>query len=177
MNVTSHRWIISGVGVLLLALATFFLLEAEHNRIHRRVLFFPVSLEADKISSALQLVGEIRYISNRNNLDDDLRELIEEIILGPANHVLRPVLPRHTKVVSALSVEHVAYINLTKDVLFNDLLFVNSRSDSLQVIATSILYNFSYLQEVYFTIEGQEPRIEDKKHTGHRYLLDWSIVE
>ena len=72
MNVTSHRWIISGVGVLLLALATFFLLEAEHNRIHRRVLFFPVSLEADKISSALQLVGEIRYISNRNNFDDDL---------------------------------------------------------------------------------------------------------
>ena len=60
---------------------------------------------------------------------------------------------------------------------FNDLLFVNFRSDSLQAIATSILYNFSYLQEVYFTIEGQEPRIEGKKHTGHRYLLDWSIVE
>ena len=177
MRFSSHRWIVSGGGLLLLAVASFLLLEGEQKRISRRVLFFPVILEKDKISSTLQLSGEVRYISNRNNLNEDLRELIEEIILGPADHVLRPVLPRHTEVISALSVERVAYINLTKDALFNDFLFMNSKEDSLQAIATSILYNFSFLQEVCFTIEGQEPRLEDGKDSRRKYLLDWSILQ
>ena len=55
MNVTSYRWIISGVGVLLLALATFLLLEATVMK--RKIEIHPMQL---KTSSKLGLKGRFR---------------------------------------------------------------------------------------------------------------------
>ena len=77
----------------------------------RRVLFFPALSGG---GGALRLIGEVRYVPYRAAAGADLRTLLEETILGPADHRAHRLLPRALEVISAHVRGGTAYVNLSR---------------------------------------------------------------
>ena len=139
---------------LTLALAASVVLWAvARGDTQRRVLFFP------EFHSQL-LEGEVRYLPRRESLAEAARLLIEEAILGPANHEAVAVVPRTAEVLSVHVIGEEAIINLSQHVLFDPTPLAWSRLQRLQGLANTILYNLRELSTVRLLVEGEEPRFE-----------------
>lgn len=121
----------------------------------RRVLFFP---ELASRGGALRLIGEVRYVPYRDDAGADLRTLLEETILGPADHRAHRLLPRALQVISAHVRGGTAYVNLSRHVWFGATPVPSTGAERIQALTAAIRYNFPALQEVRMLIEGQEPR-------------------
>ena len=121
----------------------------------RRVLFFPALSGG---GGALRLIGEVRYVPYRAAAGADLRTLLEETILGPADHRAHRLLPRALEVISAHVRGGTAYVNLSRHVWFGATPVPSTGAERIQALTAAIRYNFPELQEVRMLIEGQEPR-------------------
>jgi len=121
----------------------------------RRVLFFPALTGG---GGALRLIGEVRYVPYRAAAGADLRTLVEETILGPADHRAHRLLPRALEVISAHVRGRTAYVNLSRHVWFGATPVPSTGAERIQALTAAIRYNFPELQEVRMLIEGQEPR-------------------
>ena len=154
---TNHA-VAAGAGaawVLVLGFSLLMLQPASTGS-ERRVLFFP---EVPGIGSpGLRLMGEVRYVPYRAAAGDDLRMLVEETILGPADHRAHRLLPRGARVISAHVEGATAYVNLSRHVLLAPTSVPSTGRERLQGLADTIRFNFPRLQEVRMFIEGQEPR-------------------
>ena len=121
----------------------------------RRVLFFP---EAWEDGGVTRLLGEVRYVPHRTAAGADLRVLVEETILGPADHRAQRLLPRSAEVISAHVRGGTAYLNLSRHAWFAAPPAPGSGAERLRALTAAIRFNFPRLQEVRMLIEGQEPR-------------------
>lgn len=120
----------------------------------RRVLFFP---EMSGRGGAVRLIGEVRYVPYRADAGADLRALLEETILGPADHRAHRLLPRALQVISAHVRGGTAYVNLSRHVWFEATPVPSTGAERIRALTAAIRYNFPGLQEVRMLIEGQEP--------------------
>lgn len=121
----------------------------------RRVLFFP---QAWGSGGELRLMGEVRYVPYRADAGGDLRMLVEETILGPADHRAQRLLPGASEVISAHVRGGAAYLNLSRHAWFAPTPEPSSGAERMRALAAAIRFNFPGLQEVRMLIEGQEPR-------------------
>ncbi len=133
----------------------------------RRLLFFP------EFHTQL-LVGEVRYLPQRESLADEARLLIAETILGPANHDAVAVVPRSVELLSVHVIGDEAVVNLSRHVLFDATPLPTSRLQRLQGLANTVLYNLRELASVRVLVEGQEPSLEGAP--GGRLLLAKSLL-
>ena len=132
-----------------------FMVQPSSTGRERRVLFFP---EVSGAGDALRLMGEVRYVPYRAAAGADLRVLLEETILGPADHRAHRLLPPASHVISSHVHGGTAYVNLSRHVWFAPTPVPSSGAERVQALAAAIRFNFPRLQEVRMLIEGQEPR-------------------
>lgn len=132
-----------------------FMVQPSVSGRERRVLFFP---ELSGTGGPLRLMGEVRYVPYRADPGADLRVLVEETILGPADHRAHRILPRAAEVISAHVQDATAYLNLSRHAWFEPTPVPSSGGERLRALADAIHYNFPGLREVRMLIEGQEPR-------------------
>jgi len=155
--------------VVLLGYSVFMVQPSSTGR-ERRVLFFP---ELSGSGGPLRLMGEVRYVPYRADAGGDLRVLVEETILGPADHRAHRLLPRAAEVISAHVNDGAAYLNLSRHAWFAPTPVPSSGGERLQALADAIHFNFPDLREVRMLIEGQEPRSHVAAQGGNRWLRPW----
>ena len=144
-------YIVGGAFLLSLLLSLLFYFVAREP-LARRTLFFP------SMTSPL-LSGEDRLLPVRRGQEANLRLLVDELILGPAQSSHLRVLPRRTQVVSLILRRGSLYLNLSREVLFPDEDGIGSVGDALQAVGNTLWYNFPRLRRVHIFIDGQVPRL------------------
>ena len=133
----------------------------------RRVLFFPEVPNRDAADSkGLVLHQEVRYVPYRSQQESALRLLVEETILGPADHRTHHLLPAGVEVISTHVADGVAYVNLSHHAWIGPTAVASTGGERIRTLTDAILYNFPRLQAVQVLIEGQEPRLNPAPKEG-----------
>lgn len=150
MTISKNKWPIICGGLFTLFLLLSLLLYILMNPHVKRILFFP------QISSN-KLIGEERYLPNRNNLEKNIELLLEEIILGPSQYKSKTVaaVPRNTELESILVDKDTAHLSFSNEILFLDENSPLKPREVLQAIANSIIFNFPHISRVFIYIHGQ----------------------
>ncbi len=135
------------------------MLQPEAGGRERRVLLFPeVAYHGAAQSAGLVLHQEVRYVPYRSRAAPALRVLVEETILGPADHRTHRLLPADAEVISTHVVGDVAYVNLSQHAWLAATTVPSTGGERIRTLTDIILVNFPRLQAVHILIEGQEPR-------------------
>ena len=131
------------------AFAVSALLSFSGERPVARVLFFS--------GSGDELVGEIRYLPRRAGRPQQLRLLVDELILGPRTRDHGPVLPRSTEVRALMLGADTLYLDLSAAALLGELDAGLQGVDRLQALASTLLFNTPWLRRVWLFVDGQIP--------------------
>ena len=147
------------------------MLQPEASGRVRRVLFFPeVRYHGVARDTGLVLHQEVRYMPYRARVEPALRLLVEETILGPADHRTRHLLPPGVEVISTHVTEGeagaVAYVNLSHHAWLGATAVPSTGAERIRTLTDIIQFNFPRLQAVHILIEGQEPRIDRALNEG-----------
>ncbi|MDE0445224.1 MAG: GerMN domain-containing protein [Spirochaetaceae bacterium] len=136
--------------------------DAASGRV-RRVLFFPELPYHGAAQSEQRQVRvlhqEVRYVPYRSRAEPALRLLVEETILGPADHRTYHLLPAGVRVISTHVADAVAYVNLSHHALLGATAIPSSGGERIGTLTDIILFNFPRLRAVRILVDGQEPRL------------------
>ena len=153
------------VGWLVVLGYSALMLQPEASGRVRRVLFFPeMPYQGAAQSEGLVLHREVRYVPYREQQESALRLLVEETILGPADHRTHHLLPAGVQVISTHVADGeagaVAYVNLSHHAWIGATAVASTGAERIRTLTDVILFNFPRLQAVRILIEGQEPRLD-----------------
>jgi hypothetical protein len=141
------------IGVMLLAAALLISLVwmlVGTNTSVERILFFPGDIDP-------VLHGESRLLPRYRNTDQDVRLLVQEIVLGPAVMGLARVVPRDLTVRSLMVRGGIAYIDFDAEILFRQESLNLTLEDAFAAIRETVQFNFRRIHTVVITIDGQIP--------------------
>ena len=147
--------------------------DAASGRV-RRVLLFPEvpyhGAEQGAPGAARVLHQEVRYVPYRSQAELALRLLVEETILGPADHRTYHLLPAGVRVISTHVADGeagaVAYVNLSHHALLGATAIPSTGAERIGTLTDIILFNFPRLQAVHVLVDGQEPRLDQAPTEG-----------
>ncbi len=137
--------LISMISLLLtVSLLIFFIVG---NNSDRRVLFFPGREDYS---------GEVRMVPHKNSSEDSIQVFVKELILGPYSIDHFRIIPPKTKLQSLLLRNRTKlYIDFSSDfIVFNDD-FRMVPSEMTVLIKKNLKYNFPFLKEITFYVDGQ----------------------
>ena len=140
-------------GALLLSVLLFLLLG---NGKVARVLFFPAG-------HGTRLAAEQRLLPRHHSLDDDVRELVEGVVLGPMRHDLARVFPRGSAVRAIVVRSRTLYVELNPLAALPDPETPLTGAASAEALARSVRANFPRLREVVVFIDGQALQGSEQK--------------
>lgn len=156
--------LIMSLILLLACLITSLILFFTGDHWVRRVLFFPEA-------STGRYKAEIRYLPVLASEIDNMRLLVADILLGPTQFENSPLFPSDTRLVTALLQNDVLYLGLSAQAYSHDEDIVPQSRLSLQALANSVLFNFPWLQKIYFFIDGKA--VSDYAvHTQTQHILE-----
>jgi hypothetical protein len=135
------------LGVLALSLLLFFLVG---NGKVTRVLFYPRQ-------GSGELVSEQRDLPVHHDLEEDIRALVEEEILGPVSHDAALLFPRDVEVRSVLVRGRTLTIDFSGQLALAGDKFNLRGAEAISALRRSITFNFPRIAELAVTIEGQSP--------------------
>lgn len=115
-----------------------------------RTLFFPGATTAE-------LSGERRLVPRSSEPHKEIRLVVEEMILGPADIRHGRLLPRETRIASLALAGETVYVDLSPEMIFGEEEVRVNVPQGLNGIEQTLLYNFRWLETVVLTIGGQEP--------------------
>jgi len=141
------------VVLLLLSLGIFFLAG---NRKVERTFFFP-EIKTQRRNSGIRFSGEERIIPRQKRRLDNIRLVIEEIILGPLSHKHSRLVSPEVTLYSLVLDQNKLFLNLSGEILNSAPHSTLPPEVQIQAIGNTILYNFPFLKKVYVFIEGQIP--------------------
>jgi hypothetical protein len=114
------------------------------------VLFFPVRGER-------VFTGEIRTLKRKLSEEENIRLLISELLLGPADILHDRLVSREARLKSVLFRDGKLYIDLSFNTLFseseNRLVF----EEIIRGIKKSVYFNFRNVKKIFISIEGSQP--------------------
>ncbi len=139
--------------VLFLSLG-FFLLGG--NRMVQRTFFFP-EVKAPHREFEVTVSGEERVIPRQGKVLENIRLLVEEVILGPLSHTHTRLISAETKVYSLVLDQSVLYLNLSGDMLELDPQVALPVEVQIQALGNTVLFNFPFLKKIFIFVEGQIP--------------------
>ena len=122
-----------------------------NNRAYR-TLFFP---SADREASVIGLAGERRRVPAHRMLQDNVDQLVQELILGPSDPALRPLLGPGTRLIAVVAAGRDLYVNLTADLVLSPGSL--PPEEQIQALASNLEYNFPRIRRTYVLIDGQPP--------------------
>ena len=150
MSVSLHRWMaLAGVS-LSFAVSAVALFGGE--RPVTGVLFFG--------GAGDELVGETRSLPRRGGRHEQLRLLVDELILGPRARGHAAVLPRSTEVRGLMLGSDTLYLDLNAAALLDRSGAGLQGADRLHALATTLLFNAPWLRQVWLFVDGQMPDYE-----------------
>jgi hypothetical protein len=128
----------------ILALVVFLLTE----QWTRRVFFFP------EVNSK-KYAAETRYLPRGGSEVDDIRRLLEDLLLGPSNFGNAALLPPGTRLASAMLESGELYVGFSKEIYQTESGLLIPR-EMLQGVADTLYFNFPRLKKIRFFIGGKE---------------------
>jgi spore germination protein GerM len=135
-------------GLFLVSLLFYLMLERGSVE---RVLFFPQE-------NSSTLVGELRDLPDKRGKEEDIRVLIDELLLGPETLHLDKIAPRGTKLKSLILRRGILYADFSDTIFLGEKVSELSFDEILQTMRKTILFNFKGIKSIIITIEGQIPR-------------------
>jgi hypothetical protein len=142
----------SAVFLALLACSLLFYLLRPFKE-DQRILFFPTE-------TTNQLVGEMRKIFHLKDVEESMRKLIQEMILGPIELKLGRALPKTTKIRSILVRDKKLFLDFSYDIIFSDSAIALSFQEMIQAVKKTITFNFPWIEDIVVFVEGQQPETE-----------------
>ena len=151
MSLSVNKNILASVGafflVFLIALAVF--LVEGRTRINS-IIFFPEPTLSG-------LTGEPRRLYRQNTLEENVRLLVREMILGPMDIRHTKIFPPNTRIRSVFVRGDAVYLDFSPDIIFLDSQMRLSFDELVSAIRHTVLYNFRALSDVIITVDGQVP--------------------
>ena len=147
-GVPLRRWLApAGLAAAFMASALALLLGGDLPA--ARVLFFG--------GAEGELAGETRYLPRREGRSEQLRLLVDELILGPRSRDHAAALPRSTRVRSIMIHGDTAYVDLTAAAWLDDPGSGLQGADRLRSVASTLLFNAPWLRRAWLFVDGQTP--------------------
>lgn len=163
-----HLIITGSVLVAFFLISLLFFMFHQDGKV-RRVLFFP------EIKSG-KLVTETRYIKKQKFYFQNIKALMEELLIGSALHGRTRIFPAGTKIISVLKKEKTVVLDLSFQILLEDEKAPLSFPHIIQTLVNNIIFNFKEIMQVIIYIDGEllEPEItkingETKKIYMHKF--------
>ena len=141
--------------IVALFLSLSFFLLGNYREV-QRTFFFP-EVKAPHRDYEDKISGEERIIPRQRRALDNIRLLVEEVILGPLSHTHSRLVSSEIKVYSLVLDQSVLYLNLSGDMLEPDLQVALPLEVQIQALGNTILFNFPFLKKVFIFVEGQIP--------------------
>ena len=135
------------VGSFLFSLGAFII---ERYDVEKRLLFFPEHIQRN-------LSGEVRIVIKHNSLEENIDIFLREVILGPMDIKNGRLLSPDTRVKSVILRDGIAYIDFSSGILIINEEVKIGFDESLVCLKKTLLFNFTRLKDVVFTVEGQVP--------------------
>jgi len=176
-----------------LIIIVFLIINHQQNELEYSEQNIEISPLPQKIKSTIklyfvkdtQLAEEFRTVVT-NNLQFEI-SVVEELIKGPRNKLLKPTIPNNTKIISVKTIDNVCYINLSKEYIHNELW---NQMDSALIIWSLVnsLTELDYIHKVQILVEGEkvkpayseysfeEPFISNKELIEKKATTPYSIV-
>lgn len=138
------------VSILVLAfLISLVSFAVFHPEIDGRVFYYPDN-------SGVRIGSERRGIPQRRGLEAQIQVFLEELALGPIDLELTHTVPRGTDIIHVAVIGNVAYVDLDRRVLKTDIELPVTFDQAIENMRFNILFNFPRVEEIMFTIEGQQ---------------------
>ena len=115
------------------------------------ILLFPRRVDAE-----VQLRAETRVVPVRGGRQQQIRRLVEELLLGPVAIEHLPIAPIDTMVELCIIYENRAYISLSPHIL-SELRFPLLPVQRIAAIEQSVRYNFRTLHDAIVLVDGNLP--------------------
>lgn len=130
-------------------LLTFILFLFLRPNADGRVFFYPDN-------AGVTIGSERRCVPGRKALEEKITVFIEELFLGPIDLHLSPAVPEGTSLNHVAVIEKKVYIDIGGRMLKTDGGISVSFDEALENIRHNILFNFPRIDEVVFTIDGNQ---------------------
>jgi germination protein M len=105
---------------------------------------------------AESLVGEKRVIKKGEDIEDEARDLVQELIRGPRGKLL-PTLPSKTRLLSLqLDEKGTARVNFSESLSRDHPGGSSAEMMTVYSVVNSLAHNFPEIKRVQFLVEGQE---------------------
>ncbi len=134
------------VLTLLVSLVLFAIFQPDMDG---RVFYYPDN-------SGTRIGSERRGIPHRQDIEGQIMVFLEELVLGPVDLELTRTAPRGMSFRHAALRGKTAYIDMDKSILKIEKELPISFDQALDNIRYNILFNFPGIEELIFTIEGQQ---------------------
>ncbi len=142
--------LVIGCTLVLVILISVFFFYLPKRRWVKRVLFFP-ELNSENLS------GEERYLPPGKFLEDNVKLLLEEVILGPADPAHERILPRSVDIESIMVRNGTLYLDLSREIIFSASEVNYSLDKMIGAVGSAVLFNFPQIDKLFLFINGQIP--------------------
>ena len=142
------------VGVLAVSLMVsllFFLINGTDK--HRQVLFFPEYRSSE-------CVGEQRLLPTKSTVEQEIELLVREILLGPFDVNSVAVLPQESKLQTLILRKNRLFIDFSIQVIFQEGESRLSFEEALDCVRKTISFNYPQIEQIVFTVNGEQPKID-----------------
>lgn len=144
-------------GLLLLISAFLFFLHGIDRE--KQVLFFPRYRSSE-------CRGEERLLPRKDTPEQEIELLVREILLGPFDVDLVPVLPTDGRIRTVLLRNGRLYLDFSTDIVFQEGNSTLSFGEALDCVGKSVMFNFPQVEEIIYTVNGNRPAGTEKSSSA-----------
>jgi hypothetical protein len=137
------------------ALSLLLFLLVGNGRVER-TMYFPAQ-------TGRRVIAEQRFLPRQGSLENDIKEVAEGVLLGPARPDARRLFPRGGSVLAVMMNGRTLYMDLSPAVLAKDPEVPLTVQAALDALERSIRFNFPRFRDVVFFVDGQSPRFAENK--------------
>jgi hypothetical protein len=137
-------------GLVFLFVFSLFVYLIFSDREVERILFFPGNLSGE-------ISGEPRVLEDKGAQEENIRRLIQELILGPLSILHAQIMPKETKIQVLMFRKGDVYIDFSNDVLFPTNETPLTFAEAMEALKKTLFFNFTSIDDIHITVDGQIP--------------------
>jgi len=141
----------AGAVLAIILTVSILMYKINDSKWHPYVLFFPQFTNPEKVD------GEVRKIRLNDNYETNIENLVRELMLGSADLRYISIIPKDTVINTIMVRDNILYIDFSPALFFSENDHPLTLSERLQLFSRSIIWNFSDLEEIIYTINGEVP--------------------
>lgn len=163
------------IFILIIAVIIIACYFAFNKNYYHTLLFYP-----DKTKNLL--LAEKREITKERDNTKRIKNIIEELLLGPINSEIYNVFPKDSKLLSIRLEDDVLFLNLNKETIMN---IENVAGDNnpmylliLKSIVNSVCFQEEYIKLIKFYFNGKEYKyLGTSKPIIEGIKPDWNVLK